>query len=188
MLIDEFMPSFDVAERHGIVVRAPAERAYAAIRSVDLSRSLLIRSLFALRGFPVMFAGRREARRRLTLDDFLRSGFVVLAEEPGAEIVLGLIGRFWRPTGGLLLFAPEEFTGFRRPGYAKAVWNFRVEPVGEGRVRVATQTRVQTTDQDSCRSFLRYWRVIGPFSGLVRREMLRLVRSVAERANRSASD
>lgn len=49
MLIDEFMPSFDVAERHGIVVRAPAERAYAAIRSVDLSRSLLVRSLFALR-------------------------------------------------------------------------------------------------------------------------------------------
>jgi len=90
------MPAFDVAERHGIVVRAPAERAYAAIRSVDLSRSLLIRSLFALRGLPAMFAGRREARRRLTLDDFFRSWFVVLAEEPRVEIVLGLIGRFWR--------------------------------------------------------------------------------------------
>lgn len=127
-----------------------------------------------------MFAGRRQARRRLTLDDFLRSGFVVLAEEPRVEIVLGLIGRFWRPTGGLLRFAPEEFTGFRRPGYAKSVWNFRVEPVSEGRVRVATQTRVQATDGESLRSFRRYWHVIGQFSGLIRQEMLRLVRYRAE--------
>jgi len=188
MLIDEFMPAFDVAERHGIVIRAPAERAYAAIRSVDLTRSFVIRSLFALRGFPALYAGRGAGRRGLTLDDFLRSGFVVLAEESGVEIVLGVIGRFWRPTGGLVRFAPDEFIGFRRPGYAKAVWNFRVQPAGKGRVQVVTQTRIQATDEKSLKSFKRYWRVIGPFSRLIRREMLRLVRSVAERANQSASD
>jgi len=58
MLIDQFMPAFDVAERHGIVIRAPADRAYAGIRSVDLTRSFVIRSLFALRGFPAVYAGR----------------------------------------------------------------------------------------------------------------------------------
>lgn len=91
---------------------------------------------------------------------------MLLAEEPGAEIVLGLIGRFWRPTGGLVRFAPDEFTAFRRPGYAKAAWNFRVRRDGEGRVQVVTQTRVQATDEKSLKSFRRYWRVIGPFSGL----------------------
>ena len=42
------------------------------------------------------------------------------AEEPGVAIVLGVIGRFWRPTGGLVRFAPDEFTAFKQPGYAKA--------------------------------------------------------------------
>jgi hypothetical protein len=180
MLIDEFMPAFDVAERHGIVIRARAERAYAGIRSVDLTRSFVIRSLFALRRFPAVYAGRGAGRRGLMLDDFLRSGFVVLAEEPGVEIVLGVIGRFWRPTGGLVGFAPDEFTAFKQPGYAKAAWNFRVEPEGEGRVRVVTHTRIRATDEKSLRSFRRYWLVVGPFSGLIRREMLRLVRSQAE--------
>lgn len=182
MLIDQFMPAFDVAERHGIEIRAPAERAYAGIRSVDLTRSFVIRSLFALRGFPAVYAGRGAGRRGLTLDDFLRSGFVVLAEEPGVEIVLGVIGRFWRPTGGLVRFAPDEFTAFKQPGYAKAVWNFRVHPAGEGRVQVDKQTRVQATDEKSLKSFKRYWRVIGPCSGVIRSHMLRLVKAEAEQS------
>ena len=45
---------------------------------------------------------------------------------------------------------------------------------------VATETRVRCTDAASLRSFRRYWRVIRPFSGLVRREALRAIRRTAE--------
>jgi hypothetical protein len=45
---------------------------------------------------------------------------------------------------------------------------------------VATETRIVCTDEASRRAFLRYWRVIRPFSGLIRLEMLRLLRNAAE--------
>ena len=32
------------------------------------------------------------------LTDF---GFVLLDEDPGTEVVYGLVGRFWQPRGGL---------------------------------------------------------------------------------------
>jgi hypothetical protein len=51
-------------------------------------------------------------------------------------------------------------------------------------VILTTETRVRCTDPAIRRAFLRYWRVIRPFSGLVRREALRLARVDAE-SNRS---
>jgi len=44
---------------------------------------------------------------------------------------------------------------------------------------VATETRIRCTDDASRRAFLRYWRVIRPFSGLIRMEMLRSIRCAA---------
>src|SRR5439155_412805 len=74
--------------------------------------------------------GSRRARFRL--EDAGRLGFVELGREDGEEIVLGLIGRFWRPGGGIVRIEPGEFTTFDRPGFAKAAWNFRVLREGEG--------------------------------------------------------
>lgn len=156
-----------------VTVRAGPDRAYRAVREVDLSDSAVIRSLFALRGLP--------RRGPLSLDDLPRIGFVILAEDPGREIVLGLVGRFWRARGGLRRVAPGEFDAFAEPGFAKAAWNFLVEPAGGGRSAVSTETRVVTTDPASLRSFRRYWRLAGPFSALVRRRTLALIREGAER-------
>lgn len=115
----------------------------------------------------------------MTLDDLCRAGFVILAEEPDSEIVLGLVGRFWVPHGELRRLDPGAFACFGEPGYAKAVWNFRVEQDEAGSV-VSTETRVATTDGPSHRSFARYWRLVGPFSALIRRRALRLIRAQAE--------
>ena len=54
MLIDEFLPVYDVVERHQIAVNAPTERVYAAVRTFDLSDSRVIRWLFLLRGLPTL--------------------------------------------------------------------------------------------------------------------------------------
>ena len=109
------------------------------------------------------------------------AGFVILGEDPGREVVLGTIGRFWTPSGGMRAFAAAEFAGFSEPGWAKAAWNFRVDAAADGRTTLSTETRVLCTDPRSRRTFGRYWRVVRPFSGLIRIELLRAIRGAAER-------
>jgi hypothetical protein len=172
MLIDRFLPIYEVREHHQVEVQTDVGRAYRAIIDLDLSQSPVIRLLFALRGLP--------RRKPLTLHDIAKAGFVILGEEPGTEIVLGVTGRFWSTRGGLRWVGPDEFPTFAEPGYAMAAWNFRVEPISPGRSMVSTETRVATTDLGSRRAFRLYWRVVGPFSGLIRRRALALIRKSAE--------
>jgi hypothetical protein len=180
VLIDDFMPAFDVSERHHTLVLAPADLTYEAIKRVDLGRSKLVRALFAARGIPLLIRHKRPVTRTMTLDDLVRGGFVWLGEDPGRELVLGVIGAFWRPKGGVRRIEPAEFAAFDEPGLAKAAWNFRLIADGDERTFVTTETRVGVPDEPSRKKFLLYWAAIGPFSSVVRRQALALVRRDAE--------
>lgn len=171
MEIDRFAPQYDVAERHLRDIRAPAEHVYAAVRSLELGRSPIIRALFRLRGMP---------EECLRIDGLLKSGFIFLAEVPNREVVFGLVGRFWKPSGELQALNAEGFRAFDQSGYAKAVWNFALEPLRPRLTRLTTETRVICLDPASRRAFRIYWLFVRPFSGLVRREVLRVVRQAAE--------
>ena len=46
MLIDEFLPRYDVVERHAITVRATPSRTYAAITTTNFADGTIIRLLF----------------------------------------------------------------------------------------------------------------------------------------------
>lgn len=180
-LIDEFLPAWDAREHHATIVRADPARTYATLRGLDLARPILVRALFALRSLPELIRGRPMPFAQLTFDDALRLGFVVLAEEPGREIVLGVIGRFWLASGNLPVHVdPRAFVAFSDAGYAKAALDFRVEPHPHGCV-LSTETRVRCTDAASRRKFERYWLLIGPFSALIRRLWLAELRGAAER-------
>ena len=184
MLIDDHLPHADFAERHALRVHAPPERAYAAARRLDLSGSVLVRTLFALRSVPALLTRRPrggEGALGTTMDRLLRNGFILLGERPPHEFVLGLVGRFWTPAGGIERVHPAELAVFDRPGMAVAAWNFTVLPTDEGSL-VATETRVRCTDEAARRSFARYWRFVRPFSGLIRMEALRAIRRSAEGA------
>ena len=112
-----------------------------------------------------------------------RFGFTKIAEDPGREIVFGLAGRFWRPTGGRRrLPDAAAFEAFADEGCVKAVWNLRVESAGEGASDLTTATRLQCFGAPARRKFRAYWTVVGPFSGLLRRALLR---DIARRALRS---
>jgi len=173
MLIDEYLPVWDVRERHRITVQAPAERVYGAVRALDISEARLTRLLFRLRGLP--------CPPRLALDDFLKMRFILLGERPDEELLLGLVGKFWTPAGNLLRLEPEEFTDFNERGYAKAAWNFSLTEQANGVVSLATETRISCTDGASRMRFRLYWTLIGAFSSLVRREMLQIIKRNAER-------
>lgn len=182
MLIDQHLSHPDFAERHAMRMHAPPERAYAAARRLDLSRSPLVRTLFALRSLPALLTRggyRGERALGMSMEGLLRSGFVLLDERAPHEFVLGLVGRFWTPAGGIERIHPAEFAVFDRPGMAVAAWNFTVLPTDEGSL-VATETRVRCTDAAARRSFARYWRVVRPFSGVIRMEALRAIRRDAE--------
>lgn len=188
MLLDEALPERDFDERHALTVAAAPAATFEAIRRADLGRGRLTRTLFLLRALPGLLVAPRETLRRFlrrgsarTVDTLASAGFVILAEEPGREIVLGTIGRFWRPSGGMRPFQAAEFAGFREPGWAKAAWNFRVDEAPDGETTLSTETRVLCTDPRSRRTFRRYWRLVRPFSGLIRVEMLLAIRREAER-------
>jgi hypothetical protein len=180
VLIDRFLPQYDVIEHHETTVNAPVETTYRAVKELDLGRSPVVLALLAVRGLPTLFTGAARPARRIGLKEIVRTGFVVLAEEPGRELVLGVVGKFWRLTSGIHRIEPDEFSGFDAPGFAKAAWNFVVSEWSPSGSTVVTETRVLCTDDDARRRFTLYWRLVGPFSALVRRVLLRGIKRDAE--------
>jgi hypothetical protein len=191
MLLDEILPEFHVRASYGTRVVASPERVYASVWTANFDHWGLMRALFMLRGLPALLAAPRETwrrvraqggrgRRRVRLEDVLASGFTLLGERPGEELVLGTIGRFWLARGELRPVRPESFREANVAGTAKAAWNFAVHPAPGGRTVLTTETRVLCADHATRRRFRTYWAVIGPFSGLIRREMLAAIRDTAE--------
>ena len=184
MLIDSFAPNPDAVETHRINIKASPDVVYRALWTADLGSSLTIKFLLALRSLPefVLHPGKPLSHdRRITLQTLIDAGFGVLAEQPGKEIVLGVSGRFWRPTGNLSPFNRADFDAPLPAGLARAVWNFHVEETNDGQTILSTETRVICGDRRSRRKFRAYWFFVRPFSGLIRRIMLRNIRKAAGR-------
>jgi len=174
-LIDEYLPEFDVVERHTIVVRAAPARVWAVLRTVDFGRSPLVATLLAVRGL-----GRRR-RVPLTLGTMLAAGgFTQLDERPERELLIGLEGRFWRLRPDLHATDARHFREPLRAGLARAAWDFRLEPLGAATTRLSTETRVCCADGGARRRFRPYWLLVRPGSGLIRRAMLAAIRRAAE--------
>jgi hypothetical protein len=106
----------------------------------------------------------------------------VLAENPPHELLIGLMGSFWKPEGGLLPIDVATFKGSQIPGTARVAWNFSVVERKNGMCELTTETRVKCSDAKSRRYFGLYWAFIRPGSGLIRRSMLRSIRKKAEGA------
>jgi hypothetical protein len=182
--LDEFLPDYDFNEVHSTFVAAPPGEVLAAARAVTAREVPLLVVLMAFRRLPAAARRRRLGRVRRALDEplldqFTRSGFVLLAERPD-ELAIGAVGRFWTTDGGIELVHPEEFVNSHAPGVAKAAMNFHTHAVSGGTV-LTTETRIKATDDAARRSFSRYWRVVMPGSAAIRRAWLRAIRKRAER-------
>src|SRR5574341_2476035 len=144
-LLDVYLPTFDTAAAYSLDIPAPPDAVYQALRRADLGRSLVVKALFLIRGLGV-------ARGPLTLERMRREGFVLLDEDPPREVVLGVVGRFWTPSGGRVTIPAADFHAFARPGCAKAVLNFLVAARAGGGSLLSTETRVQCIDAEARRS------------------------------------
>ncbi|MBI4297959.1 MAG: hypothetical protein HY676_05450 [Chloroflexi bacterium] len=179
------MPSYDFNEAHAIAVQASPGRVFGAIKEVTPGEIPLFRALIAVRSLPALITRKRGLPfgGGPLFEQMLANGFVLLAEEPNREIVLGTVGRFWRAFGPpLKLASVQEYLAFDRSDYAKAAMNFSLAEIQGGRgVTLRTETRVCVADSMARRKFAFYWLLIKPGSGLMRREILRAVKRRAER-------
>jgi hypothetical protein len=179
VLIDDLLPHPIETEHHETLVDAPPTIVYEQLLKANLAASPIVSLLVMARGTLWPLAARLKVGPPITIHGLEGVGFRVVAEHPGREIVLGIIGKFWTPRGSLRRFDPKEFAGFDEPGYAVAAWNFVVEPEGEG-TRLITETRIRCTDETAEKRFRTYWTLVKPFSGWIRSEILRTTKKAAE--------
>ena len=184
--LDELLPHYDFEEAHTRRVGASPAAALTAAREATPGEMPLVVLLYTLRSAPALLARGRGLPRekgKSQWEQMLESdGFVALADEED-EIVLGYAGQPWRVAGGAQagVSSAEDWKEFSAPGYVKAVMNFRADPAQDGAL-LTTETRVLATDEASRRRFARYWRLIRPGSGLIRRSWLRAAARRAEAA------
>lgn len=180
--LDEFAPIYQFSERAAIPVRASAERTYEALFRVTAAEVPLYRTLVWIRRGAasgpesVLNPPDNEPLVRVAT----RTSFLTLAEVPGREYVMGAV--VMAPEGVKLAAGPtpESFKALTRPGFAKAVMSFAIEPQGPGLCLLKTETRVHATDPVSRDVFARYWTVIAPGSLLIRHMWLRAIKVRAE--------
>ncbi|MFF8276684.1 hypothetical protein ACF05T_11330 [Streptomyces lateritius] len=184
-LAGTFVPRPDFGSRHQTVIPAPVEAVWAAWQEMERAGEEgwgpLVRVLFAVRRQVGRLKGGGGEAPSSRKD--LRDSFLLLAEDPPRETVRGIVGQWWSmgtADGRPDVTGPREFLAFDEPGYAKATFSMRfATDATTGGTRVVTETRVLCLDETARRAMGRYWRLVEPFSGLVRRMMLRRLRKRA---------
>lgn len=181
--LDDWMPQWQVGERHTLHVDAPPDKVFAAIHAVRADEISLFRTLIAIRrcGQTGPESIMNAPENKPLLDVATRTTFVLLEEETPHELVVGTViaaPRDERASGRL---TADLFRRTHGPGVVLATMNFVVVPENGGRSMVSTETRISANSPSALRQFGVYWRLIHPGSDIIRRMWLRAIRERAER-------
>lgn len=185
VLLDQFMPAYDVAERHHVRIGAPAAVTFQVASDMYLERSAIVRTIFKAREWIMRSHAVREPEACGFLDQMRAIGWGVLAEVPGREIVMGAVTRPWMADVVFRPVPPDEFAAFAEPDYVKIAWTLRADPIGAAASIFRTETRVVTTDRAARTKFRRYWAFASPGIILIRWASLGPLKAEAERRSRA---
>jgi hypothetical protein len=152
--IDEVLPRFDASEVHSIAFPLNPSEAIGAALATPVGADPLVRALFRARGIHAS-GTIGESLQRLGLREIARTE---------GEVVFGGAGTPWRPGTRIAPFASAG------PGQVRVVTSFHAD----GRL-LTTETRIAAVDDAARRAFTWYWRIVGPFSALIRRRWLRAI-------------
>src|SRR5215467_16115960 len=176
--LDEVMPEFQFFERHSVRVHAQPEQVMQAIRESTFGDMKSLDTLLRNRGTALRIRDTGEfLQNKRILDAFAASGYVTGGSEHEVLMCGGANVRAMRP---LQVRTLQEFADYREPGAVKMAFDFNVEDAGGGWFAVTAETRVLALDDLARRGMARYWRLIVPGSGLLRRQWLDGIRSRAE--------
>jgi hypothetical protein len=149
--IDDVLPRYDAREVHSVRLALPPAEAIELALTTPIAADPFVRLLFRLRGLHA----------RGTIGEVLVHLGLAEVERREGEIVFGGSGTPWRPGGRIRAF------GAATPGSVRIATDFRSDGA-----QLSTETRIQAVDEAARRAFRRYWRVVGPFSALIRRRWL----------------
>ena len=188
MILEGLLPRYDAARAEHRVIPGAMDAVYDAVWNADFMEawrgSPAVRFLFAARSLgerAVAAVGRRPhseppAPESMRLADMpTRGEWVLLGTDPPREIAFGAVGRFWAGETSWEEIDADGFRGFDRPGFAKLACNFSLRSYGEGHTLVSYECRTLATDAEARAGFLRYWRPLSPFIGVVLRAQLGVV-------------
>jgi hypothetical protein len=180
-LLDRFIPAPEVVEHHHITIDAPAEVVLDAAKEMRILDSPLVRGIFKAR--ELVLGGEPDSRVHppALFEQMQSIGWVVLAERPGRELVMGAATIPWKANPVFRSISAGDFEAFREPGYVKIAWSLRAEPIADYRTVFHTETRVSTTDPQAREKFRRYWSFVAPGVELIRLKMLRPLKQESER-------
>ena len=189
MLLDDIMPGWDATRIEHRVIPGARSEVYDTALAVDLldvpRHNAAVRAAFAVRagGERLVRAVRGappdpapEPPPTLRLGDLPDQGeWLRLGARAGEEFVFGALGRFWAGRTAWEIATADAFAGFATPGFAKIAANLSFRDYGATQTLVSYEARTFATDPESRAQFLRYWRVVDRFVGVVMRGTLRLV-------------
>jgi hypothetical protein len=184
--LDEWMPRWQVGEKHAIEIAAPPDKVFAAIHAVRADEIFLFRTLIAIRrcGMTGPESILNPPEEQPLLEVATRTSFILLTNDAPREIVVGTVIAAPREARTRGKLEPSLFLTNLRPGVALATMNFLVAPKGRTGSTVTTETRIYGNTPAVLRQFAVYWRIIHPGSDLIRRMWLR---AIAQRAEREAA-
>jgi hypothetical protein len=200
MLVDEFLPIYDVSDSVATVVDADIPTTWDALMQVDLievgRKRPMVAVLGALRALPELVSHLLHGEdphaptsvRLCEIADLpLGEGaWVLLGKRVQDEIAFGLIGKFWRPVITFANVNAKDFSDFAEPGYAKTIYSLSVRPVGEERTLLSGVMRTATTDEKARRWFRRYWTYgVGSGAHVLVQGVIDVTREAAERQSES---
>ncbi|WP_340537087.1 hypothetical protein [Nocardioides sp. GXZ039] len=181
--LPEALPRAEFSESHTRLIQAPPERVWEALWETNWSDLGPTRLFMAVRGLGL----RRDARAMR--GGVLAHGPVRLVRAEPPHYAAGVrVARPWqpRPTPGPDLESLDDLRDYSEPGWLKFGMDFWLVPTPEGDTLLTTRTLCEPTDAGAGRRFRPYWLVVRPFSGLIRRDLLRTLARRAMQTRRAS--
>ncbi len=184
-LLDAVMPEYQFGERHSARVHARPEQVMQAVRQSTFGDMRSLPTLLRIRAaaFRIHDTGYSLLDKRV-VDAFSESGYALGGGEREIVMCGGANLRAKRP---LEVHTLQECAAFQEQGAVKMAFDFNVKDAGGGWSTISTETRVLATDDLTRRGMGRYWRLIVPGSGLLRRQWLDGIKQRAESAGSQES-
>lgn len=177
-ILDDVMPEYQFFEKHSARIHARPEQVMQAVRQSTFGDMTSLVTLLKIRGGALRIHDTADfLQDKRVLDAFSASGYV---SGGGEHEVVMCGGANIRAKRSLEFHTLQEFVDYREQGAVKMAYDFIVEDAGGGWSTLSTETRVLALDDLTRRGMGRYWRLIVPGSGLLRRQWLEGIKKRAE--------
>jgi hypothetical protein len=175
--LDQVMPAYQCVERHTARVHARPEQVMQAVRQSTLGDMKSLAALVKIRAAALRTPAPDVAARR---DERVLEAFSGVGLDADANELVVFWAANLREMRRPELHTAQQFVAYREEGTVKMAFDFQAQPAGDGWSLLSTETRVLSLDEATSRGMGRYWRLIVPGSGLLRRQWLDGIRRRAE--------